>query len=161
MRDYMEISWKNPGKDTGVGCNFLLELLPQIVVLEKTPESPLGIKEFKPVHPKGDQAWIVIGRTDAEAPILCPPDAKSWLIGKDRYSGKDWGQQEKSMTEDEMVGWHRWLNGQEFEHTPGVDEGQGCLLCCSPWGHKESDLGTEQYKVAKICTYIFLRLLWF
>ena len=109
----------------------------------KTLESPLDCT-IKPVHPKGDQPWIFIGRTDAEAPILWPPDAKSWLIGRDRDSGKDWGQQEKSVTEDEMVGWHHWLSGQEFEHSPGVDEGQGSLPYCSPWGHKESDLGTEQ-----------------
>ena len=92
------------------------------MVLEKTLESPLDCT-IKPVHPKGDQPWIFIGRTDAEAPILWPPDEKSWLIGKDRDSGKDWGQQ-KSVTEDEMVGWHHRLNRQEFEHTPGVDEGQ-------------------------------------
>ena len=87
------------------------------VVLEKTPESPLDCKEIQPVHPKGNQPWIFTGRTDAEAetPILWPPDVKNWLIWKDPDAGKDWGQDEKGMTEDEMVGWHHWLNGHEFE----------------------------------------------
>ena len=90
--------------------------------------------------PKGHQSWIFIGRTDAEAeaPILWPPDVKSWLIGKDSDAGKDWGQEEKGVTEDEMVGWHHWLNRQESEQALGVSEGQGSLACCSPWGHKES-----------------------
>ena len=98
------------------------------VVLEK---SPLDYKEIKPVHPKGDQSWIFIGRTDAEAeiPMLWPPDAKNWLIGKDPDAGKDW-EQEKRATEDEMVRWHHWLNGHEFEQAPGVGDGQGG---CSPW----------------------------
>ena len=110
-------------------------------VLEKTLESPLDCKEIQPVHPKGNQPWIFIGGTDpeAEAPILWPPDAKSWLIGKDPDVGRDWGQEEKGMTEDEMVGWHHRLNGHEFEWTPGVGDGQGGLVCCSPWGCKESD----------------------
>ena len=88
-----------------------------IVVLEKTLESPLDCKEIQPVHPKRDQSWVFFGRTDVEAetPILWPPDAKSWLIGKDPDDGKDWGQEEKETTEDEMVGWHLWLNGCEFE----------------------------------------------
>ena len=105
------------------------------VVLEKTPESPLDCKEIQPVHPKGDQSWVFIGRTDVEAetPILCPPDEKSWLIWKDPDSGKDWRQEEKGMTEDEMVGWHHWLNGHEFEQAPGDGEGQGSLVCYSPW----------------------------
>jgi len=86
------------------------------VVLEKTLESPLDCKEIQPVHPKGDQSWLFIGRTDVEAetPILWPPDAKSWLIGKDPDAGKDWGQEEKGMTEDKMVGWHHWLSGHGF-----------------------------------------------
>ena len=115
------------------------------VVLEKTLESHLDCKEIQPVHPKGNQSWIFIGRTDAEAetPILWPPDAKSWLIGKDPDAGKDWGQEEKGMTEDEMVGWHHWLNGHEFGWTLGVGDGQGGLVCCSPWRGKESDT-TEQ-----------------
>ena len=115
------------------------------VVLEKTLESPLDCKEIKPVHPKGNQSTIFIGRTDAEteAPILWPPDVKSQLIGKDPDAGKDWGQEEKGTTEDEMVAWHHQLNGHEFEQVLGDGEGQGGLLCCSPWGHKESDM-TEQ-----------------
>ena len=114
-----------------------------IVVLEKTLECPLGSKEIKPVNPKGNQARIFIGRTDAEAEalILWPPtDVKSWLIGKDSDAGKDWGQEEKGTTEDEMVRWHHQLNGYEFEQTPGDSEGQGSLACCSPWDHKELDM---------------------
>ena len=115
------------------------------VVSEKTLESPLDCKEIKPVHPKGNQSWIFIGRTDAKAeiPILWPPDAKNWLIGKDPDAGEDWKQEEKGTTEDEMVGCHHRLNGQELEQTAGDSEGQGSLACCSPWGHKESDI-TEQ-----------------
>ena len=96
------------------------------VVLEKTLESPLDCKEIQPVHPKGDQFWIFIGRTDGEAetPMLWPPDAKDWLIGKDPDAGKDWRQEEKGMTEDEMVGWHHCLSGHEFEQAPGVGDGQ-------------------------------------
>ena len=97
------------------------------VVLEKTLESPLDCKEIQPVHPKGDQASVFMGRTDVEAetPILWPPDAKSWLIWKDPDAGKDWGQEEEGMTE--MVGWHHWLDGHVFGWTPGVDDGQGGL----------------------------------
>ena len=115
------------------------------VVLEKTLESPLDCKEIQPVDPKGNQSWIFIGKTDAEAetPILWPPDAKNWLIGKDPDAGKDWRQEEKRMTKDEMVGWHHWLDGHEFEQAAGVGDGQGSLVCCSPWGHKELD-ATEQ-----------------
>ena len=117
----------------------------QTVVLEKTLESPLDSKEIKPVNPKGNQPWTFIGRTDAaaEGSILWLPDVKNWLIGKDPDSGKNWRQEEKGMTEDEMVGWHHWLNGQEFEQALGNGEGQGTLACCSPWGRKESDV-TEQ-----------------
>ena len=93
----------------------------------------------QPANPKGNQSWIFIGRTDAEAPMLWPPDAKNWLIGKDPDAGKDWGQEEKGMTEDELVGWHYRLDGHEFEQAPGVGDGQGSLTCCSPWGRKESD----------------------
>ena len=112
-----------------------------IVVLEKTLESPLDIKEIKPVHPNGNQPWILIGRTDAESevPVLWPPDVKSWLIGKDSDTGKDWEKEEKWAAEDEMVGWHRWLNGHELGRTPGDGEGQGGLVCCSLQGYKESD----------------------
>ena len=100
-------------------------------------ENPLDCK-IKPVNPKGNQSWIFIGRTDAEAetPILWPPDAMNWLIGKDPDAGKDW-RQEKGTTEDETVGWHHWLDGQEFEQVLGVGDGQGRLACCSSWGHKE------------------------
>ena len=111
-----------------------------IVVLEKTLESPLDCKEIQPVHSK-DQSWVFTGRTDAKAetPVLGPPHAKSWLIGKDPDAGNDWGQEEKGMTEDEMVGWHHRLSGHGFGWTPGVGDGQGSLACCGPWGHKESD----------------------
>ena len=108
------------------------------VVLEKTLESPLDCKEIQPVHYKGDhQSWVFFGRTDAKAetPILWPPHVKSWLIGKDSNSGRDWGQ-EKGTTEDEMAGWHHQLDGHEFEWTPGVGDGQGGLACCNSWGHK-------------------------
>ena len=111
------------------------------VMLEKTLESPLDFKEIKLVNPKGNQSWIFIGRTDAEAeaPTLWPPDVKSQLIRKDSDAGKDWEQEEKGATEDEMVGWHHWLNGHEFEQTPGDSEGQGSLACCSSWDHKVLD----------------------
>ena len=111
------------------------------VVLEKTLESPLDYKEIQLVHPKGDQIWVFIGRTDAEAEtsILWPPHEKSWLIGKDPDAGEDRRWEKKGTVEDEMVGWHHWLNGHEFEQTPGVGDGQGGLACCSPWGHKELD----------------------
>ena len=112
------------------------------VVLEKTLESPLDCKEIQPVHPKRDQSWVFMGRTDVEAetPILWPPDAKSWLTGKDPDTGKDWRQEEKGMTEDEMVGWHHRLNEHGFGWTPRVGDGQGGLGCCRSWGCKESDM---------------------
>ena len=112
------------------------------VVLEKTLESPLDCMEIQPVHPKGDQSWLFIGRTDVEAEtsILWPPDAKSWLIGKDPDAGKDWDQEEKGMTENKMVGWHHWLNGHGFGWTLGVGDGQGSLVCCGSRGHKESGM---------------------
>ena len=112
------------------------------VVLKKTLGSPLDSKEIKPVKPKGNQPWILIGRTDAEAetPILWPPDVKRRLIGKDPDSRKDWGQEKNDATEDEMVGWHYQLNGHGFEQTPGDSEGRGSLACCSPWGCKELDM---------------------
>ena len=105
------------------------------VVLEKTLDSPLDCKEIQPVHLKGDQSWVFIGRTDVEAetPILWPPDAKSWLIWKDPDAGKDWGQEEKGTTEDEMIGWDHQLNGHGFGWTPGVGDGQGPLECCGSW----------------------------
>ena len=111
------------------------------VVLEKTLERPLDCKEVQPVHPKGNQSWIFTGRTDAEAeaPILWPLDAKNWHLGKDPDAGKDWRQEEKGTTEDELVGWHHQLDGHEFEQALEVGDGQGDLARCSPWGHKESD----------------------
>ena len=111
------------------------------VVPEKTLESPLDCKEIQPVHPKGDQPWIFIGVTHAEAevPILWLLDAKSRLLGKDLDAGKDWRQEEKRMTENEMVGCHHWLNGHEFEQDLGDGDRQGSLECCSPWGRKKSD----------------------
>ena len=111
------------------------------VVLEKTFESPLDCKEIQPVHPKGDKSWVFFGRNDAEAetPILWPPHAKSWLIGKDSDAGRDWGQEEKGTTEDEMAGWHHWLDAHESGWTPGDGDGQGGLACCNSWGRKESD----------------------
>ena len=104
-----------------------------VLELEKTFESPLDCKEIQPVHPKGDESWVFIGRTDVEAetPVLWPPDAKSWLIGKDPDAGKDCEQEEKGTTEDEMVGWHHQLNGHGFGWTPGVGDGQGGLACCT------------------------------
>ena len=114
------------------------------VVLEKTLESPLDSKEIQPVHPK-DQSWVFFGRTDVEAetPILWPPDVKRWFIWKDPDAGKDWGQEKKGMTEDEMVGWHHRLNRYRSGWNPGVGDGQGGLACCSSWGCKESHT-TEQ-----------------
>ena len=110
----------------------------QIVVLEKTLESPLDCKEIKPINPKRNPPWIFFGRNDAKAetPVLWPPYAKSWLIWKDPDVGKDCGQEEKGTTEDKMVGWHHWLNGHEFEQTLVASEGQGSLVFWSSWGHK-------------------------
>ena len=107
-----------------------------------TLESPLESKEIKTINPKGNQSWIFIGRADAEAeaPILWPADVKSQLTGKDPEGGKDWTQEEKGPTEDEMVGWHPRLNGHEFEQVPGVGDGQRSLACWSPWGCKDSDM---------------------
>ena len=112
------------------------------VVLEKTLGSPLDWKEIQPVNSKGNQSWIFIGRTDAEVEdrVLWLPDVKNWLTGKDLDAGKDWRQEEKGTTEDEKVVWHHWVDGHEFEQAEGVGDGQGSLKCCSPWGHKESDM---------------------
>jgi len=123
--------WELDHKESWVPKNWCF----WTVVLEKTLESPLDYKEIQPVHPKGDQSWIFTGRTDAEAetPILWPPDAKSWLFEKDIDAWKDWRQEEKVMTGDEMVGWRHWLDGHEFKEAPGVDDGQGSLASCSPW----------------------------
>ena len=120
------------------------------MVLEKTLESPLDCKEIQPVNPKGSQSWISIGRTDVEALRVWPPEAKNWLIGKDPDAGKDWRQEEKRMTEDEMVGWYHWLNGHEFEQAPGVGDGQRGLECCSPQDLRESDR-TKQLNWTKKC----------
>ena len=133
--------WELDHKESWVSKNWCF----WTVVLEKTLESPLDSKEIKPVHPKGNQSWIFIGRTDAEAeaPILWLPDAKKWFTGKDSNAGQDWRQEEKGTTEDEMFGWHHWLDGHELKQAPGVGDGQGNLACCSPWGRKDSDT-TEQ-----------------
>ena len=122
--------WELDHKESWVPKNWCFG----IVVLEKSLQSPLDCKEIKPVHPKGNQSWIFTGRTDAEAeaPILWPRDVKNWLTGKDPDAGKDWRWEEKGMTEDEMIGWHHWLNGPEFEQALGVGDGQGGLACCSP-----------------------------
>ena len=121
------------------------------VELEKTLESPLNSKEIQPVHPKGNNSWIFIGRTDAEAetPILWPPDVKNWLIGKDPDAGKDWRQEEKGTTEVEMVRWHHQLKGHEFDQALEVGDGQGGLVCCSPWGCKHLDT-TERLNWTKL-----------
>ena len=126
------------------------------VVLKKTLQSLLACKGIKPVNPKGNQSWISIGRIDAEVetPILQPPDVKDWLIGKDSDAGKDWRQEEKKMTEEEVVGWHHWLNGHEFEQAPRVGDVQGSLACCSPWGRKESDM-TERLDWTEMDPFFF------
>ena len=127
--------WELDHKESWAPKNYALEL-----VLEKIFERSLDCKEIQPVRPKGNQSWIFIARTDAEAEtlIVWPPDVKNWLNGKDPDTGQDW-RQEKGMTEDEMLGWHHWLYGHEFEQAPGVGDGQGGLACCSPWGRKGSD----------------------
>ena len=132
-------------------------------VLEKTLESPLNCREIKPVRIKGNQPWIVIERThtEAEAPILWPPDAKNWLFGKDPGSGKDWWQEEKEKAEDEMVEWHHRLDGHEFEQAPGDGGGQGSLMCCSPWGLKQLDM-TEWLKLLEgmMCYIHNIMIIW-
>ena len=129
------------------------------VVLEKTLESPLDCKEIQPVHYKGDQPWVFFGRNDAKAEtlVLWPPHAKSWLIGKDSDTGRDWWQEEKGMTEDETAGWHHGLDARECEWTPGDGDGQGGLACCDLWGRKESDT-TERLNWAE-ATLDFVYLL--
>ena len=104
----------------------------------RTFESPLDCREINLAHPKGNQPWIFIGRTgtEAEAPILWSPDGKSWLTGKDPDAEKDWGQEGKETTEEEMVWWHHWLDGHEFEYIPRVGGGQGGLVCCNSWGRR-------------------------
>ena len=136
------------------------------VVLEKTLESPLDCKEIQPVHPKGNQPWIFIGRTDAEAetPILWPRAVKNWLIWKDPDDGNDWRQEEKGTAEDKIVGWHHWLDGHEFNKAPEVGDGQGSLAYCSPWGHKELNMTeqlnwTEHLNKKRKCSRLFWELL--
>ena len=146
--------WRSDHKEGWVPKNWCF----WTVVLEKILESPLDFMEIQQVHPKGNQSWIFTGRTDAEAetPIFWPLDLKNWLTGKDPDAGKDWRQEEKGMTVDEMVGWHHWLNGHEFEQALGVSDGQGSLACCSPWGCKvrhnwATELNRNQYLT---CTYL-------
>ena len=129
-------------------------LLKNWCFLEKTLESPLDCKEIQPVHPKRNQSWIFIGRTDAEAEtaLFWPPDVKNWLIRKDPDAGKYWRQEEKGMSGDEMAGWHHQLNGHEFEQTLEVGNGQGGLACCSPWGCKESVAWLSNWTELKILT---------
>ena len=129
--------WELDGEESWVPKNWCFLR----VVLEKILKSPLNCQEIQPVHSKGFQSWVLIERTDAEAetPILWPPHAKSWLIGKDPDAGRDWEQEEKGTTEDEMAGWHHRLDGREFEWTLGDGNGQGGLACCDSWGCKESD----------------------
>ena len=127
-------TWELDHKESWVPKNWCF----QIAVVEKTFKSLLGSKEIEPVKPKGNQPWILIGRTDTAAPILWPPDVKSRLIGKDCDAGKDWRQKKKRATEDEMVGWHHWFTGLELGQTQGDGEGQGGLACCSPCGREEA-----------------------
>ena len=119
-------------------------------------ESPLDCKEILPVHSKGNQSWIVIWRTEAEAeaetPVLWPPDGKNWLIGKDPDAGKDWRQVENGTREDEMVGWHHWLDGYEFEQAPGVGDGQGSLAWCSPWGCRVEHYWATELNIELVST---------
>ena len=126
------------------------------VVLEKILERPLDCKEIQPVHPKGDQSWLFTGRSDVEAetPTLWPPQAKSWLIGKDPDAGRNWGQ-EKGITEDEMAGWHHRLDGHEFWWTPGVGDGQGSLACFDSWDCKDSDT-TKRLNWTELNVYIYI-----
>ena len=125
------------------------------VMLENTLESPWDCKELQPIYPKGNQSWIFIGRTDAEAetPILWIPDVKNWLIWKDPDARKDWRWEEKGTTEDEMVGWHHWFNGNGFEQALGDGERQESLACCSPWGRKESEWLSDWTTITT--TYIY------
>ena len=133
------------------------------VELEKTLEGPLDCKEIQSVHPKGNWSRIFIGRTDAEAEALIfwPPDVKNWLIGKDPDAGKDWRQEEKGMTKDEMVGWHHWINGHEFEWAPGVGDGQGGLTCCAVHGVTKSQIRMNDWtKVSRNQNLESLNNLW-
>ena len=145
--------WKLDCEESWMSKNWCL----WIVVLEKTLESPFDCKEIQPVHSKGDQSWVFFGRTDATAktPILWPPHAKSWLIGKDSDAGRDWRQEEKGMTENEMAGWHHRLDAHESKWTLGVGVGQGGLACCDSWGCKKSDT-TERLIWSDLNTFTHL-----
>ena len=142
-------SWGHKESDTTEWLNWTDDKLAYYfwtVVLEKTLESPLDCKETQPVHSEGDKPWDFFGRNDAKAetPVLWPPHVKRWPIGKDSDAGKDWGQEEKGTTEDEMAGWHHWLDGRESRLTPGVGDGQGGLACCDSWGRRVGhDWATE------------------
>ena len=142
--------WELDHKESWVPKNWCF----WTVVLDKTLESPLDCKDIQPVNRKGNQSWIFIERTDAkvEVPILWSPDVKNWLNGKDPDAGKDWRQEEKGKTEEEMVGWHHWLNENEFEKALRVGDRQGSLECCSPWGRKESDT-TKQLNWTELLSY--------
>ena len=132
-------------------------------VAEWILESPLDCKEIWPVHPKGNQSWIFIGRTDAKAetPTLWPPDVKNWLLGKESDAGKDWRQEEKGMTENEIAGWHHQLSGHEFEQTPGDGEEQGSLACCSPWRHKSQTwLSSWTARLQEAWGYVLMVVKW-
>ena len=144
--------WELDYKESWVSKNWCF----WTAVLEKTLESLLDCKEVQLVNPKGDQSWVFIGRTDVEAetPMLWPLEAKSWLIWKDPDAGKDWGQEEKGTTEDEMIGWHHWVNGHGFKWTLGVGNGQGGLACCGSWGCRESDM-TEQLNWTRLVITFF------
>ena len=154
--------WESDHKETWVLKNWWF----WTVVLEKTLESPLDCKEIQTVHSEGDQPWDFFGRNDAKAetPVLWPPHGKSWLAGKDSDAGRDWGQEEKGTTEDEMAEWHHWLDGRESEWTPGVGDGQGGLACCDSWGRKESDtaerLNWIELNPAKHLQDVLLVLIW-
>ena len=143
----LELDWKN-------WCFWT-------VALEKTLVSSLDCKEIQPVHSKGNQPWVFFGRNDAKAetPVLWQPHAKSWLIGKDSDAGRDWGQEEKVTTEDEIAGWHHPLDGRESEWSPGVGDGQGGLACCDSWGRKESDM-TEWLNWTELNWDTILHTLW-
>ena len=149
--------WELDRKEGWVPKNWCF----QTVVLEKTLEGPLDCKEIKPVNPKGNQSWIFIGRTDTEAetPILWPPDGKSRLIGKDNDAGKDWGQEEKRATEDEIVGWHHWLSGHKFGQTEEDSEGQGSRSCCSSLQTQLSDWARTTKGYSKV-TFPYAGFCW-
>ena len=134
---YLYVLWELDYKESWVLKNWCFWMM----VLEKTLESPLDCKEIQPVHSEGDQPWDFFEKNDAKAetPVLWPPHAKTWLIGKDSDAGRHWGQEEKGTTEDEMAGWHHGLDGCESEWPPGDGDGQGGLACCDSWGRKESD----------------------